>query len=160
MKNSPTSILRRYALLARLHFVDIDRQATSQHVEEVHLKVESAKGGAIRYFDADTYANEYSERAARLAAGISSLLQNVLLMADWLVGQTQLQLAGGLIDLTTKVAKGELENGFAVIRCAFPRSSVHHPSFTLYIRPPGHHAEPAKAQGFCLYNNVAVAAQV
>jgi acetoin utilization deacetylase AcuC-like enzyme len=26
------------------------------------------------------------------------------------------------------------------------------------IRPPGHHARPAEAMGFCLYNNVAVAA--
>ncbi len=28
------------------------------------------------------------------------------------------------------------------------------------IRPPGHHAEPDRAMGFCLYNNVAVAAAV
>ncbi len=27
------------------------------------------------------------------------------------------------------------------------------------IRPPGHHARPAAAMGFCLFNNVAVAAQ-
>ena len=27
------------------------------------------------------------------------------------------------------------------------------------LRPPGHHAEPARAMGFCLFNNVAVAAQ-
>lgn len=27
------------------------------------------------------------------------------------------------------------------------------------VRPPGHHAEPSAAMGFCLYNNVAVAAK-
>jgi Histone deacetylase domain len=28
------------------------------------------------------------------------------------------------------------------------------------IRPPGHHAEPSQAMGFCLFNNVAVATKV
>lgn len=31
------------------------------------------------------------------------------------------------------------------------------PVFAL-VRPPGHHAEPERAMGFCLYNNIAVAA--
>lgn len=38
------------------------------------------------------------------------------------------------------MANGNLDNGFAV------------------IRPPGHHAEPGLAGGYCVINNVAVAA--
>ena len=33
----------------------------------------------------------------------------------------------------------------------------HHPAVA-FVRPPGHHAERNRAMGFCLYNNVAVAA--
>lgn len=49
--------------------------------------------------------------------------------------------AGGLVDLTCAVVDGELANGIAL------------------LRPPGHHAEADHAMGFCLYNNVAVAAR-
>jgi acetoin utilization deacetylase AcuC-like enzyme len=48
--------------------------------------------------------------------------------------------AGGLVDLCVAVRAGQVENGFA------------------FVRPPGHHAEHARAMGFCLFNNVAVAA--
>lgn len=50
--------------------------------------------------------------------------------------------AGCVIDLAFKVAKGDNKNGFAV------------------VRPPGHHAEPGLAMGFCFFNSVAVAARL
>jgi histone deacetylase 6 len=49
--------------------------------------------------------------------------------------------AGGLIELTLAVRSGRLTSGLAL------------------LRPPGHHAETSQAMGFCLFNNVAVAAQ-
>ena len=52
-----------------------------------------------------------------------------------------LRSAGAGVLATDLVLSGEVENAF----CA--------------IRPPGHHAEAAKAMGFCFFNNVAVAAR-
>ena len=52
-----------------------------------------------------------------------------------------LRAAGAAVAATDAVLSGELENAF----CA--------------VRPPGHHAEAAKAMGFCFFNNVAVAAR-
>jgi acetoin utilization deacetylase AcuC-like enzyme len=49
--------------------------------------------------------------------------------------------AGGVIACTNAVIKGDSQNAFAI------------------VRPPGHHAEPHRAMGFCIFNNVAIAAQ-
>ncbi|MEZ4447367.1 MAG: histone deacetylase [Polyangiaceae bacterium] len=48
--------------------------------------------------------------------------------------------AGAAIDAVTAVVEGEAKHAFAL------------------VRPPGHHAEAQAAMGFCLFNNIAVAA--
>ena len=55
--------------------------------------------------------------------------------------EAALLAAGGLCRAVELVCSGELQNAFAL------------------VRPPGHHAEKSCAKGFCLYNNVAVAAK-
>jgi acetoin utilization deacetylase AcuC-like enzyme len=49
--------------------------------------------------------------------------------------------AGAVVQAVEAVASGEAERAF----CA--------------VRPPGHHAEPDRAMGFCLFSNIAVAAR-
>jgi acetoin utilization deacetylase AcuC-like enzyme len=49
--------------------------------------------------------------------------------------------AGAAVDLARRVAAGRTTAGFAA------------------VRPPGHHAESTHAMGFCLLNNVAIAAR-
>ncbi len=48
--------------------------------------------------------------------------------------------AGAATQAVDAVIAGRVRNAFA------------------FVRPPGHHAEPSRAMGFCLFNNVAIAA--
>ncbi|HEV7773276.1 MAG TPA: histone deacetylase [Conexibacter sp.] len=55
--------------------------------------------------------------------------------------EAALRAAGGAVRLVDLLLSGEAPTGFSA------------------LRPPGHHAEPSRGMGFCLFDNVAVAAQ-
>ena len=54
--------------------------------------------------------------------------------------EAALRAAGAVCDAIDAVMGGDIDNAF----CA--------------VRPPGHHAEPGRPMGFCLFNNVAIGA--
>ncbi len=49
--------------------------------------------------------------------------------------------AGGVLNVVDAVMQGKVKNAFAA------------------VRPPGHHATPTRGMGFCIFNNVAIAAR-
>jgi acetoin utilization deacetylase AcuC-like enzyme len=55
--------------------------------------------------------------------------------------QDALLAAGGVVACTRAVLNGDVKNAFAL------------------VRPPGHHAETDHVMGFCIFNNIAIAAR-
>jgi acetoin utilization deacetylase AcuC-like enzyme len=71
---------------------------------------------------------------------------------------------GGAVDADTAVGRASWHAALHACggTCAMVRalSAGHSRAGFALLRPPGHHAERARAMGFCLFNNVAVAAQL
>lgn len=55
--------------------------------------------------------------------------------------ELSVQCVGSTVELVSAVAEGRVQNGMAI------------------IRPPGHHAMKAEFNGYCFFNNVAIAAE-
>ena len=94
--------------------------------------------------DDEVIARVHPQRYIDLIRKSSPERGEVFLDGDTLMSPGTLKAAlhavGGAIRATDAVMTGEMQNAF----CA--------------IRPPGHHAEPERAMGFCFFSNAAIAA--
>jgi acetoin utilization deacetylase AcuC-like enzyme len=70
---------------------------------------------------------------------------------------------GGILTWSTPVSAGSWDAALAaagttLAACEAVLSAETEIAYAL-VRPPGHHAQPAQADGYCLFNNVALAAE-
>jgi acetoin utilization deacetylase AcuC-like enzyme len=85
------------------------------------------------------HSHDYVERIRAACAHSQALdLDTPVVPASW---DAALHAAGGACALVDALLGGEAPTAFAA------------------LRPPGHHAEPDRAMGFCLFSNIAIAAR-
>lgn len=101
-----------------------------------HVEAPLAGREQLERVHAPGYVDAIEEAAPK--KGITHLDPDTVMNPHTL--RAALRAAGAAVLATDMVVRGEVSNAFC------------------NIRPPGHHAERRKAMGFCLFNNVAVAA--
>jgi acetoin utilization deacetylase AcuC-like enzyme len=110
------------------------REAPEASLDEIELAHDRMHVAAMRGLGA-TLADEINAGGPRYAQIDPDTSMNVHTWSAILRG------AGAAMAATDAVIAGELANAF----CA--------------VRPPGHHATRSRAMGFCIFNNVAIAAK-
>jgi acetoin utilization deacetylase AcuC-like enzyme len=120
-----------------------DRLRAVLHALEGEDFVALERGEAPRAREAEiarVHPEAYIDRVKATApeAGLAQLDADTAMSPGSL--EAAFRAAGAVVAAVDAVLEGQAENAF----CA--------------VRPPGHHAEPERAMGFCIFNNVAVGA--
>jgi acetoin utilization deacetylase AcuC-like enzyme len=115
----------------------IEDQLIASRIEPLVQRESAPLADEAALLRAHTCSHVDYVRKAAPGSGIASLDADTLMNPHTL--QAALRAAGAAVAATDAVIAGRLDNAFCC------------------VRPPGHHAEPARAMGFCFFNNVAVA---
>ena len=117
--------------------------AIMSHLEETGAKEKltllSPRPASIEELEtvhAPEYVSEVKSKAERGGGWLDS--DTIMCPRSY---EVALYAAGGLLTGVESVVKGEIDSAFVL------------------VRPPGHHATRNRAMGFCIFNNVAIAAK-
>ena len=117
--------------------------AIMSHLEDVGLKQKlsllAPRQATIKELEM-VHAPEYISKIKKVAEEGGGWLDPDTVMCPRSY-EAALYAAGGVLTALEAVMKGEVDSAFAL------------------VRPPGHHALRSRAMGFCIFNNVAVAAK-
>ncbi|MFO1462251.1 MAG: histone deacetylase [bacterium] len=116
----------------------IERMLEAERIQPLLVEIPAREAKAEEILL--VHDKEHYDEVAR-----SSERPGTYLDADTFAGphsfQAALLAAGGLLEAVDRVLDGEVAQSFAL------------------VRPPGHHAEREYAMGFCLFNNIGIAAE-
>lgn len=115
------------------------RKATQEDLQSVHTEAHSMLFGASQINKQKLEASRVT--FVRLGCGGVGVDLDTTWNEHHTASAARMAV-GCVVDLALKTARGDVKNGFAV------------------VRPPGHHAEPNAAMGFCFFNSVAIAARL
>lgn len=131
-KGHPESAKRLHAIVNELKKSGLSNNEKLQFVSP-----EKARTADIRLVHSAEYIN-LIEAVCKSGGGLLDLQDTVVSPESF---EVALYAAGGALKAADLVMEGKFENAFAL------------------VRPPGHHAGKYRALGFCLFNNVAIAAE-
>lgn len=117
---------------------------------DLDMQIKPAAGMKLKELEFEPAAEEWlysvhSPRHVQFVKHVCRIGGGVLDQGDTVVCRRSHEIAmlalGAVLRCCDAVMSGQVKRAFAA------------------VRPPGHHAEPERAMGFCLYSNVAVAAR-